>query len=45
MLLNARRIPGEAGSTQFILLAIGDITTDGVPAQGRIQEVRGRKSD
>ena len=26
MLLNARRIPGEAGTTQLILLAMEDIT-------------------
>jgi two-component system CheB/CheR fusion protein len=36
MLLNARRIPGEAGKTQFILLAIEDITAHGDPTQGRI---------
>ncbi|MFA5376255.1 MAG: chemotaxis protein CheB [Dehalococcoidia bacterium] len=45
MLLNARRIPGEAGSTPFILLAIEDITARGVPAQDRSRDVRSRKKD
>ena len=35
MLLNARRIPGEAGSTQMILLAIEDITAPGTPGTTR----------
>ncbi|MEI7433218.1 MAG: chemotaxis protein CheB [Methanomicrobiales archaeon] len=35
MLLNARRIPGEAGSTQLLLLAIEDITAPGTPGTSR----------
>jgi two-component system CheB/CheR fusion protein len=45
MLLNARRIPGEAGKTQLILLAIEDVTARGVPVQGRKKVKRSRKSD
>ncbi|MCX6689382.1 MAG: PAS domain-containing protein [Methanoregula sp.] len=45
MLLNARRIPGEAGKTQLILLAIEDVTAQGVPGQGRTLEKQSRKSD
>jgi hypothetical protein len=33
MLLNARRIPGEAGTTQLILLAVEDITPPGTPGK------------
>ncbi|MCX6692324.1 MAG: PAS domain-containing protein [Methanoregula sp.] len=42
MLLNARRIPGEAGTKHLILLAMEDITTRGVPGQGRIQDTQSR---
>ncbi|MCX6690337.1 MAG: hypothetical protein NTZ39_11725 [Methanoregula sp.] len=34
----------EAGTTQLILLAIEDITPQGDPAQGRIRDVRSKKS-
>jgi hypothetical protein len=44
MFLNARRIPGEAGTTQLILLAIENITPQGDPLQCRIQDKRRRKS-
>ncbi len=35
MLLNARLIPEETGSTQLILLAIEDITAPGTPGTSR----------
>ncbi|MCX6701394.1 MAG: PAS domain-containing protein, partial [Methanomicrobiales archaeon] len=45
MLLNARRVPRDAGTTQFILLAIEDVTAQQGLAPDRGQESPGRKRD
>jgi PAS domain S-box-containing protein len=45
MLLNARRIPGEAGTTQLILLAIEDITSRPRAADVHLPGTSTRKGD